>query len=618
MRRGSRWRGGWRRRPARRAGRARRRAPRGGGAAPGRSRRPSAPRRARRRAARGGDRPRRAGRAGRAGSRGPPNPARARRPLGSATVPVTGRVRSRRSSFVRSPTGIAARGPARALRADLAQHRRHGAQALEVEPVERVGIDGRVEHQPRDAVGMRAGVGERRDGPVADAAEHQAVDAELRAQLLEVLDGGAGAHERAAGAEPVRAVRDALACGARAGRRRPGRPRCRGSRARVGARAARVEQDEVVPTGGVADQARRGVAAPGHEARLAGAVGQRARTRRGAARGPPRRWTRRSSVPATAPVRSSGTVSVPQAMPGALRARREAPAAAYADDAPIAVARAQEKAEASRISPPVHRRRIDRGSRGGAAAAGAGSGLHRRFRLPSALHGGVPARRRRRRHVHRPRGGRIGRRRLRQGAVDAGRPVARRGRGGRRVGPRPGRAGRLRARHDRGDERAAGAPRRADGAGHDRGLPRRARDRPPDPRRPLRPLGPPPGPAGAARAPLHGARALRARRACCSRSTTRASTAAVDAVRDVRRRGGRRQPPLRLPAPRARAGRRRRAGGRAARRADRALAPRAARLPRVRAHRHDGRVGVPRAAARRLPAARWASGRRRPGCPRRW
>ena len=163
--------------------------------------------------------------------------------------------------------------PAGALRADLPQHGRDGAQPLEGEPVQRLGVDGRVEHQARDAVGMGSGVGERRDGPVADAAQHEAVGPELGAQLLHVLDGRAGAHERAAGAEPGGAVRDALA---RRGERHAARQHAGDARAveRRLAGASGVEQHEVEAARGVADEPRGRVAAPRHEARLARAVGE--------------------------------------------------------------------------------------------------------------------------------------------------------------------------------------------------------------------------------------------------------------------------------------------------------------------------------------------------------
>ena len=79
----------------------------------------------------------------------------------------------------------------------------------------------------------------------------------------------------------------------------------------------------------------------------------------------------------------------------------------------------------------------------------------------------------------------------------------------------PGSTGRHRApraRHDGGDERDDHEDRRADGAAHDRRLPRRARAAPPQPRRALRhPVGPAPA-ARAAPPPLRGARAHRLRR----------------------------------------------------------------------------------------------------------
>ena len=166
------------------------------------------------------------------------------------------------------------------------------------------------------------------------------------------------------------------------------------------------------------------------------------------------------------------------------------------------------------------------------------------------------------------------------------------------------RAGRLRARHDRGDERAARAPRRATGAGHHRGLPRRARDR------------------RARRAPTSttcGAPPGRSCRASCRFDRARAA-ASRDGVLRAARRGERRRPrvagcarPAPRPSPSAcssatcNPAHERAVGG--------ALA---AALPGVRvalshrrrcpssastsAPRRPSRQRLPRAAARRLPA----------------
>ena len=164
--------------------------------------------------------------------------------------------------------------------------------------------------------------------------------------------------------------------------------------------------------------------------------------------------------------------------------------------------------------------------------------------------------------------------------------------------------GGLRARHDGGHERAARAPRRADGAGHHRGLPRRARDRPPGPRRPLRPHGA----AGRSR----WSRASCASRcasgwgptACSSRSTRTSvrdggrgacGEADVEAVAVCLLFG------FLHPA-------HEQAVGEALREAlpgvHVSLSQRgAAGVPRVRAHRDDRRRRLPRAAARRLPAS---------------
>ena len=70
---------------------------------------------------------------------------------------------------------------------------------------------------------------------------------------------------------------------------------------------------------------------------------------------------------------------------------------------------------------------------------------------------------------------------------------------------------RARARDDGGDERAARAARRADGARHDRGVPRRDRDRPAEPRVALRPDRARAGAARPARAAVRRARADGAR-----------------------------------------------------------------------------------------------------------
>ena len=161
---------------------------------------------------------------------------------------------------------------------------------------------------------------------------------------------------------------------------------------------------------------------------------------------------------------------------------------------------------------------------------------------------------RRRRHLHRPRRGRRRRARHRQGAVRSRRGGAGNRGGAGRGGRGGGGGGRARARDDRGDERVAGAPRRAHGARHDRGLPRRDRDRPAEPGLALRPDCARPGSARAARAAVHRARADGAggrgraarRRSRCGRRSRPSRGGG---------RGGRGLPALRVPAPGARAAR---------------------------------------------------------------
>ena len=208
-----------------------------------------------------------------------------------------------------------------------------------------------------------------------------------------------------------------------------------------------------------------------------------------------------------------------------------------------------------------------------------------------------------------------GRRRDREGPVDAGGPVARASwRPSRR--PDLGAIDRVRPRHDGGDERAAGAPRRAHGARDDRGLPRRARDRPPGPRRT----------STTSRA---AARPRSCRATCASACASGwAPTASCEPL-DEERRWPRSSP--RCARPRSRRSRsaccsrflhpeHEQRVGEAVREAlpdaHVSLSQRgAAGGPRVRAHRHDGRRRVPRAAARRLPARARPSGRRDAGLP---
>ena len=162
---------------------------------------------------------------------------------------------------------------------------------------------------------------------------------------------------------------------------------------------------------------------------------------------------------------------------------------------------------------------------------------------------------------------------------------------------------RLRARHDGRHERAARAPRRAHGARHHRGLPRRDRDRPPGPPVALRPDRAParrrscrascasgaradgPGRASSSRSTRTACerpstrcarpRSRPSRSACCSRSCTPSTSARVgEALREA------------LP------GRPRLAVERGA-----------AGVPRVRALLDHGRRRLPRARLARLPRA---------------
>ena len=124
-----------------------------------------------------------------------------------------------------------------------------------------------------------------------------------------------------------------------------------------------------------------------------------------------------------------------------------------------------------------------------------------------------PPCRRHRRHLHRHRGVRRQDRpaHLRQGAVDAG-SAGRRHQQRRREGRQRLRLGEpVPARLDRRHQHHAGAHRRQDRAGDDRGLPRRLRDRPHQPARRLQPVFPEAQAADRAGAALRG-QGARARR----------------------------------------------------------------------------------------------------------
>ena len=139
-----------------------------------------------------------------------------------------------------------------------------------------------------------------------------------------------------------------------------------------------------------------------------------------------------------------------------------------------------------------------------------------------------------------------------QGVLDAARLRARRSwtPSPNRVRPGEGRA--LRPWHDRRHQRADRAQRRDDRAGDDRGLPRRARDRPRQPARHLQPALPQATALRAARAALRSDRAHQLQ----GRGRHPARSRRVDAVASKIAGGGRRRrrgllsPLLRQPGPR--------------------------------------------------------------------
>ena len=313
-------------------------------------------------------------------------------------------------------------------------------------------------------------------------------------------------------------------------------------------------------------------------------------------------------VPATAPVRSSGTVSVPHWMPARFGQGARSSAACAATPERGRDGAGEGRGQPHR--PPVHRRRLDRrltGGRGRSAVPGhiADSAYHppamAAYRLGVDVGGtftDLAA---------------VGRTASssRQGAVDAGRPVAR---ACSRPWPRAGSTRRALEAFAHGTTVATNALLERRGAPtaliDHRGLPRRAGDRPPDPRRPLRPAARRPDPL------VPRERRFTVRERCSPEGVLRAARRGQRRGRGggrarVRRRGRRGQPALRLPPPRARGARGRGARGRAAGRPHRPLAPRAAGLPRVRAHRDDRRLGLPRAAPGRLPARPRRARRRR-------
>ena len=174
---------------------------------------------------------------------------------------------------------------------------------------------------------------------------------------------------------------------------------------------------------------------------------------------------------------------------------------------------------------------------------------------------------RRRRHLHGPRALRRGVAPPRRGEGAVGARRSLRGhrptasvrllRGGRRA---RGRRGLRRPRHDRGHQCAPRAEGRAHRPHHDAGLPRLARDRPPEAARALRPPRAEAGAAGAPPPPLRGGRARAWRTGRCALPLDLAAVEAcwrrsTPAVRGRAGRGAGDLLPLRLPRPRSTSGR---------------------------------------------------------------
>ncbi len=188
-------------------------------------------------------------------------------------------------------------------------------------------------------------------------------------------------------------------------------------------------------------------------------------------------------------------------------------------------------------------------------------------------------------HVHRRR---HRSRRRREGAVAAGRPGRRGGRGHR---PPAGLA--AGPRHDGGDQRPPGASGRRGGAGDQRRHGGRDRDRPAGPALALRPVGRPATATRGAPSPLRRARAAGRRRL-----RARAGRARRPAADRGRRRRG--LPAAQRPRRRTRG---RGGGAPAGPRPRRDLLPRGvARAPGVRADGHDGRERLPPSGLPLLPA----------------
>ena len=217
--------------------------------------------------------------------------------------------RSRATSAVRSAAGSGVR-PAQRVRAQRAQRRRHRAEAGEPERVGVVGVDGRVEDQPRDAVRVRPRVGQRELGAVGDPEQRQLLHAGRLPDRLHVLDAVGGRVEGAPRAERARALLPRA--------RRP-QPRIALERAAAeqpaAPRAALVEAEHVE----VADQPRDGQQHVDHleHARAAGPAREvHHRPAPAASRGSPAR-------PAAAPSRAPRLRG--RAAPGSARSGRRAP-----------------------------------------------------------------------------------------------------------------------------------------------------------------------------------------------------------------------------------------------------------------------------------------------------
>jgi hypothetical protein len=125
------------------------------------------------------------------------------------------------------------------------QHARDLAHAVDLEAVEPGGRHDRVEHEPRDAIGMGDGVTLGDEGAVRSAVERELVGAERHAQRLEI---GHRVGRRVEAPSLAQLARAGLHCPARRhGQvRRPHRPLQRRAAQRVSAGPALVEHHEAV------------------------------------------------------------------------------------------------------------------------------------------------------------------------------------------------------------------------------------------------------------------------------------------------------------------------------------------------------------------------------------